>query len=251
MIAAAIFVLAAVAIPPTPTHYVTDTANALSASAQTQMETELRDFKAKTGDQVIVWIGQTTGDEPLERWTVDAAERWKAGRKDKDNGAVLFVFMQDHKIRIEVGYGLESKLTDAESARIISETITPAMRKGDIDGAVQGGVDGMLVAIDPVAAGEVAPSEAPSAGVDDPTDQIGKAVFAAIAIAFVLFMLILSIVRRGKKRGDFLDSFMISTDSGNVDGGGGTNFGGWGGGGGGGFSGGGGGFGGGGASGGW
>ncbi len=251
MIAASIFVLAAIASPPVPTHYVTDTANALSATAQAQIETQLRDFKSKTGDQVIVWIGQTTGGEPLEQWTVNAAERWRAGRKGKDNGAVLFVFMQDHKIRIEVGYGLEDKLTDAESARIISGAVTPAMRKGDVDGAVQSGVDGMLNAIDPVAAAEVAPSEAPSSAVDDPADQAGKTVFAVIAVAFVLFIVILSLVRRGKKHGDFLDSFMVSTDSGNVDGGGGTNFGGWGGGGGGGFSGGGGGFGGGGASGGW
>ena len=71
------------------------------------------------------------------------------GAKGKDDGAVLFLFMQDHKVRIEVGYGLESTLTDAPAARIIADTIVPAMKRGDADDAVTDGASAMLAAIDP------------------------------------------------------------------------------------------------------
>lgn len=110
MIALAFALAASVAIPPAPTHYVTDSAHALSAGAAAALESELRDFETKTGDQVIVYIDQTTGDESLETWTVKAAQAWRVGKKGKDNGAALFVFMKDRKLRIEVGYGLEGTL---------------------------------------------------------------------------------------------------------------------------------------------
>ena len=96
---------------------------------------------------MIVWIGQTTGDVPLETWTGETADHWKIGHRGRDDGAVLFLFIADHKIRIEVGYGLESALTDADSYRIINEVIRPRMRSGDVDGAVSSGVAAMLTTI--------------------------------------------------------------------------------------------------------
>jgi hypothetical protein len=124
------------AIPPTPNHFVTDNAGALSTNARASIENELQGYERATGHQVIVWIGQSTGDVPLETWTGETAAKWKAGRRGHDDGAVLFVFMRDHKIRIEVGYGLESALTDADSYRIITKVIRPKMRANDVDGAV-------------------------------------------------------------------------------------------------------------------
>ena len=106
MIAALAIVLAAISIPPAPTHYVTDTVGVLAPQKPDALKDELHRFETKTGNQVIVWIGNTTGGTPLEEWTSEAAERWKVGHKDKDNGAILFLFMHDRRIRIEVGYGL-------------------------------------------------------------------------------------------------------------------------------------------------
>ncbi len=120
-------------IPPTPAHYVTDNANALSENARASLENELHAYENATGHQIVVWIGQTTGDVPLETWTGETADHWKIGRRGKDDGAVLFVFMQDHKARIEVGYGLESALTDADSYRIITNVIRPQMRANDVE----------------------------------------------------------------------------------------------------------------------
>ena len=262
MIVTLAVMLAAIAVPPAPKHHVTDTVSILGSSTQAKIENELSDFEKKTGDQVIVWIGDTTGDTPLEQWTVQAAQTWKIGHKGKDNGAVLFVFRKDRKARIEVGYGLESVLTDAQSRRIIDDTIAPAMRAGNVDKAVQDGVDSMLRAID----SEQAPA-APKPAFNL-FSAIGHAIgmtFTAIKyivggllILFVLFYFIfgelVTWIRRGKRHGDWMDDFMspIKSDQANADKySGGAHGGGGGGGSGGGFSGGSGSFGGGGASGGW
>ncbi len=241
-------------IPPSPTQYVTDNANALSASTRRNLETELHNFDTKTHRQVIVWIGQSTDGEPLQTWTVNAAEKWRVGQKGRDNGAVLFVFMRDHRVRIEVGYGLEGRLTDAISANIISDTIAPAMKNGDTDAAITGGVDAMLTAIDPSFLSGKKNAPAASSDTSSSDDTMGAIVFVLLTLIIgggLIFAIIVTIARRGKRHGDWLDAFMFVNPPGSGGGGGFFGGGGFGGGGGGGFSGGGGGFGGGGASGSW
>jgi len=136
-------------IPPTPEHHVTDTAGVLDDGTCEWVESDLQSYEATTGHQVVVWIGQTTGSVPLETWTGETADKWKIGRRGRDDGAVLFVFMRDRKVRIEVGYGLEGALTDADAHRIITGTILPRMRHGDVDGAISSGVAAMLATITP------------------------------------------------------------------------------------------------------
>jgi len=140
--------IVSVPIPPPPAYFITDTAHVISAATQQNVEAELEAFERKTTDQVVVWIGDSTGDTPLETWTVDAAQKWRVGQRGKDNGVVLFLFMKDRRVRIEVGYGLEDTLTDATSAEIERDTIEPAMRGGHPDDAVTGGVAAILHAID-------------------------------------------------------------------------------------------------------
>jgi uncharacterized protein len=246
-------------IPPTPDHFVTDNAGALSSGARDSIENELHAYESATGHQVVVWIGQTTGDVPLETWTGEAADHWKIGRKGKDDGAVLFLFMKDHMARIEVGYGLESSLTDAASFRIITDIIRPKMRANDVDGAVSSGVAAMLTTITPSYTGVTPPPDETSTTSLSGRQGIEIAAFVLISFGFLIFIVIMQIVagirygylvmREGSVRAkaDMKHSWL--------GGGillGGSSFGGGGGGfGGGGFSGGGGGFGGGGASGGW
>ncbi|MDE2481375.1 MAG: TPM domain-containing protein [bacterium] len=238
------------AIPPAPTQYVTDNAHALSSDTRSRLETQLEAFDQKTGDQVIVWIGETTGGEPLEQFTVDAAQEWRVGKKGKDNGAALFMFMRDHKVRIEVGYGLESVLTDARSSEIIRDTIVPHMKQGETDAAVEDGVDAMLATIDPAF---VPPSHATTTA-DSSSDDTAAAIVTLLIVLLVfgglIFAAIVTIRRRGKPKGDWMDAWMFGSAA-EVAGRGSSSH--WSGGGfgGGGFSGGGGGFGGGGASGGW
>jgi uncharacterized protein len=234
-------------IPPTPNHYVTDNANALSNATRVSLESELAAYEKSTGHQVIVWIGQTTGDVPLETWTTTTADHWKIGRRGKDDGAVLFLFMQDHKARIEVGYGLESSLTDADSYRIIQDDIVPRMRAGNVDGAVSSGVAAMLTTISPTYKGVAPPQPAETST----SGGVSGWVILGLVLIFIVFPIVLQlilisrlghIITRNGARGAFLGGFSSFGGGGGGFGGGGF---------GGGFSAGGGGFGGGGASGGW
>ena len=138
---------AEVPIPPPPTRWATDTAGFTSPQALQAVDRVLENFERATGTQVLVWIGDTTGDAVLEDWTVRAFARWKVGRKGLDNGLILFVFANDRSARIEVGYGLEGKVPDAIASRILNEVILPRIGAGDRDGAVQAGVNALLAAI--------------------------------------------------------------------------------------------------------
>jgi uncharacterized protein len=181
-------------VPPAPTHYVTDNAGALSSAKQASVDAELKAYEKATGHQVIIWIGDTTGDVPLEAWTGETAHQWHVGRRGKDDGAILFLFMSDHKVRIEVGYGLEGSLTDADASRIIRDDIVPRMKADDADGAVSSGVAAMLTTITPSYAG-VTP---PPAAENTPPPAVSGFVIAIIAFfgllvlffAFVIFMIV-------------------------------------------------------------
>jgi uncharacterized protein len=150
---------------------------------------------------VIVWIGDTTGDVPLETWTGESAHQWHVGRRGKDDGAILFLFVSDHKVRIEAGYGLEGSLTDADASRIIRDDIVPRMKANDPNGAVSSGVAAMLTTITPSYAG-VTP---PPAQENTAPPAVSGFVIAVIAFfgllvlffAFVIFMLV---VRKGTPR---------------------------------------------------
>jgi uncharacterized protein len=252
------------AIPPTPDHYVTDNAGALSSATRTSLESELAAYERATGHQVIVWIGQSTGDVPLETWTGETAAHWKVGRRGHDDGAVLFIFMQDKKIRIEVGYGLEGALPDADAFRIIQDVVRPRMRSGDIDGAVSSGIAVMLKTITPSYAGVTPPPAAASSPTAGNDFLIWVVVAVGLLIIYVVFMIVIEVIatlrygylvlregtvraKKDMKHGWTWNSaaFIGGGLGGGLGGGFGGGFGG------GGFSAGGGGFGGGGASGGW
>src|SRR5215831_15152746 len=131
-------------IPPPPTRWVTDQVGFLSEPARERLDASLADYEQATGHQLLVWIGKTTQPATTEDWTVRAFKAWRVGRKGIDDGLVLFIFSEDRKIRIEVGYGLEPVVTDAQASRIIREEIAPRLQLGDRDGAVQAGVDALI-----------------------------------------------------------------------------------------------------------
>ena len=137
----------ATSTPPSPTRFVTDGAGFLSASAQDELEQRLARYERDTGHQVLLWIGQTTGGEPIESWAVRAFKAWRVGRKGLDDGVAVFILAADRKVRIEVGYGVEDRLPDAVAARIIGDQMIPRLRAGDQDGAARAGVSGVLEAV--------------------------------------------------------------------------------------------------------
>src|SRR5208282_1550329 len=104
-------------------------------------------FERETSDQVVVAIYPTMqSDSSVEDYTVRVAQSWHAGLKGKDNGVVLFVFVDSHQLYIQVGYGLEAVLPDVTCQQIISNEITPRFRSGDYDGGMTAAVNAIMAA---------------------------------------------------------------------------------------------------------
>jgi uncharacterized protein len=138
---------AEVPIPDAPARWATDRAAFLSAPALSALDDRLAAYARQTGHQVLVYIDRTTGGVPIEDWAARAFQRWRVGRKGIDDGAVLFIFSDDRRLRVEVGYGLEERVPDIVASRIINDRMVPLVRAGDHDGAVNAGVDALIAAI--------------------------------------------------------------------------------------------------------
>ena len=138
--------LAAISLPPKPAQYVTDRAGVLPNAAA--LNEKLANFERQTSDQILVYVDQhLPPDTTLEEMSSEAMHQWGVGQKGKDNGAALFVFIADRKMRIEVGYGLEGALTDARCKQITSTVIKPAFQRGDYAGGINNGVDAILATV--------------------------------------------------------------------------------------------------------
>ncbi|MFI4867615.1 MAG: TPM domain-containing protein, partial [Steroidobacterales bacterium] len=127
---------------------VTDLTGTLTAGQQAELEQKLADFEARKGAQIAVLLVPTTQPEEIEQYSIRVADAWKLGRKKVDDGALLILAKDDHKLRIENGYGLEGVLTDAASNRIIEDTMVPLLRQGQYYAAINAGVDQMMRLID-------------------------------------------------------------------------------------------------------
>jgi uncharacterized protein len=248
--------LLAKAPPPAPSQWFTDEAGLLSASDASALNDKLRAFEQSSGAQFIIYVFKSLDGDPLEDFTIRCAENWKVGNKKYDNGLILFVFVQEKKFRIEVGYGLEGAITDAYSSRVERDYLIPHFRQGDYAGGLNAAADALMAKIrgEEPAREPVNPQSSHSVGAVA-SSAIPQVAFL-FAIIFFLFIVPRFFLPRGRSGcgGCFWPMFFLggggrgSTFGG--FGGGGGGFGGFGGGGGG-FSGGGGSFGGGGASGGW
>ncbi len=134
--------------PPAPSRWVEDRAAFLSPATRDAIDRKLEGYERATGHQVVVYIDKTLGGAALDDWAVRTFQAWKIGRKGYDDGIAMFIFSDDRKIDIEVGYGLEDKVPDAVASRIIREVMTPKLQTGDRDGAVTAGVDAILTSIE-------------------------------------------------------------------------------------------------------
>ena len=234
-------------LPARPEKFVTDLAGVMEADRVEALARELEQFERDTSNQLLVWIARKIPENfTLEDFTVRAAEKWRPGQAATDNGAVVFVFVEDRKVRIEVGYGLEGAIPDATAKRITEEEIVPRFRDGDYGGGVEAGARALMAA----AKGEYKGS----GSTVREREQGGRSSFGGCAVPalFLFFFILLPLLSRRRRRG--WRTFGGSGWWTGTGGGGGwsSGGGGWsGGGGGGGFSGGGGSFGGGGASGSW
>ena len=236
---------------PPLTGRVVDDAHVLSPQTQAELGGELAALEDKTGDQVVVVTLPSLQGYPIEDYGYQLGRAWGIGQKGKDNGLLFIVAPSEHKVRIEVGYGLEPVITDAVSSVILQEAVLPKFRDGDVEGGVVDGTNALVkqLGLSPQdAQASVAQAEATASAPDAPPPHRGHIFSAVLIVIFVVFVIFGGLGRRG---GFWMLPFLFMGGGGrgfgDDDRGGGFG----GGGGGGGFSGGGGSFGGGGASGGW
>jgi uncharacterized protein len=212
---------------------VVDDAGILNAATIQNLTGMLEKHEQATGKQVVVVTLKSLGGYAIEDYGYQLGRKWGIGQKGKNTGAMLIVVPTERKVRIEVGYGLEGKLTDAISRTIIDGDILPNFRRGDYNAGVLAGTASILSVL---GGGSVTGTEAETLSAGPPSDW----VLPLVIMIFFIFMLLRSV--SGSRYGYYRSGFR---------GYGGFGGGGSGGGGGGGFSGGGGSFGGGGASGSW
>jgi uncharacterized protein len=174
ILAAQLWLLAAVVAPalaqqglvavPQLTARVTDLTGTLTADQSSALEAKLAAFEQSKGSQVAVLIVPTTQPEEIEQYAIRVVDQWKLGRGKVDDGVLLLVALNDRKLRIEVGYGLEGALPDATANRIIQQDITPAFKRGDYYNGINTGVDRIMRVIEgePLPEPEFSP---PAAGI--------------------------------------------------------------------------------------
>jgi uncharacterized protein len=144
----AITVHAAEVIPPKPAGYFNDYAGVVSKEAASRFNEQLAQFERDTSDQVVVAVfPKMQSDSDIADYTQRVAQAWGVGQKDRRNGAVLFVFTQDRKMFIQVGYGLEGALPDATAFDITERHIKPLFRAGNYEAGLATGIDLICKAI--------------------------------------------------------------------------------------------------------
>ena len=139
---------AAEVIPPKPDAYFNDYAGLVSKEAAYRFNEQLAQFERDTSDQVVVAVfPKMQSDSDIADYTQRVAQAWGVGQKGRRNGVVLFVFIQDRKMFIQVGYGLEGALPDATAFDITENRIKPRFKNGDYQGGLTEGIDSILKAI--------------------------------------------------------------------------------------------------------
>jgi len=144
--------------PGKPTGFVNDYVGVLSVQDKLVLEEKLSNFSKTYGNEISVVVIKDLGGDYIENYSVKLFEEWGIGKQGKDNGALVLVAMDDRQMRIEVGYGLEEFLTDAQSNWIINNVMKPAFQAGDYYGGISGAVDKIIS----VTQGEVLPSDSQS-----------------------------------------------------------------------------------------
>src|SRR5216110_3021670 len=139
---------AAEIIPPKPAGYFNDYAGVVSKAAALRFNEELAQFERETSNQVAVAVfPKMQSDSSVDDYTQRVAQSWGVGQKDKRNGVVLFVFIEDRKMFIQVGYGLEGALPDITAFDITEYHIKPLFRTGNYETGLATGIDLILKAI--------------------------------------------------------------------------------------------------------
>ena len=187
---------AAETIPPKPAGYFNDYANAVPKEKALALNEKLAQFERETSNQIVVAVfPKMESDSDVFDYTYRVKEQWGVGQKGTNNGAVLFVFVQDREMFIQVGYGLEGVLPDITARDITEHVIKPHFKTGDYAGGLEAGINAIIQAT----RGEYKGSGQTVLEKRKPASSSGFGPLTFIIILFVVLML----VRLGRKRGGY------------------------------------------------
>ncbi len=186
-------VLAAETMPSKPDRYFNDYAGVVNQGTASELNEQLAQFERETSNQILVVIYRSMQSESsVADYTQRIAQTWGVGQKDRNNGAVLFVFVADHQMFIQTGYGLEGALPDATAWDITHNVIAPHFKQDDYAGGLKAGVTAMMQAVrgEYKGTGKTRKeSEATGSGLPIPL------------IVFVLIVIVFIILSRSGRRG--------------------------------------------------
>src|SRR4051794_12455913 len=134
-------------LPSKPDRFFNDYAGVVDRSTALQLNEQLAQFERETSNQILVAIYRTMQSESsVADYTQRIAQTWGVGQKGRNNGAVLFVFVENHQMFIQTGYGLEGALPDAICWDITHNVIAPQFKQGDYAAGLKAGIEGMMQA---------------------------------------------------------------------------------------------------------
>lgn len=173
---------------PKLARHVTDLTGTLTAAQVDQLDAQLVTLEKAKGAQLVVLMVGSTGDQDIEGYSLAVAEANKVGRKGTDDGVLLLIAKADHRVRIEVGYGLEGAIPDAATARIIREYIAPKFRANDYFGGISDAVGALTQLIN----GEALPPPVQGA----PEQRHGPALQTVLTIGLFVAIFLRSLLGR-------------------------------------------------------
>lgn len=186
---------------PTQTAWVMDTANVMSKTEKTQLEQYLVNLDKQTGIQIAVFTIESLGSYSIEDYSMATAQKWKLGQKKDDNGVLVFVAMNERKIRIEVGYGLEGSLTDAKSGLIIRKVIAPYFQDNEYSSGIIAGVQTIANVVSGENAGYVDTDL--TSTVQENESAAPSTGFSAIVLLLFLILMLINMSHRGARSGNY------------------------------------------------
>jgi uncharacterized protein len=185
---------------PQLTGRVVDQAGVMSADSRFSIEAKSKDLEDKSGIQLVVATVKSLEGSDIETYANELFRTWKLGQAQKNNGVLLLVAPNEHKVRIEVGYGLEGTLTDALSSVVISTAIIPRFKTGDFSGGIERGVDGIIS----ILSGDTADWQ-PKVSVREDGTPTANEILGLIWFGFIVFFVIAAIINT-RRSGRYVSS---------------------------------------------
>lgn len=138
------FLLNAQDFPQKPSNYVTDETHSISQEDQTKLNTKLKAYEDSSSNQIFVYVAYSLNGKNLEQYSQDIFHNWHIGQGEKNNGVLIAVFVDDHKFRIQTGYGLEGALPDLLTKRIQDNDMRPLFKLNRYSEGIDKGIDQLI-----------------------------------------------------------------------------------------------------------